>query len=344
MLQEKKKYYKQLIREAKTGSAIKKMSEEIPELDFQNQLTVIASTHTRLEQEQTSGLLSSEEYNARLNRINQSLITLIDTLGEHIGHGTTGAHERNSGVQTINYLPILLIVVAGIYIVSRLEKSEPSTDLTSEQVLDSVAEKTLPATDKVSANSVAPKEKVTSTAEVLEKVGSQTKNAQEQGYTEETALDQADLGYPFSNYDGQVFKSRYLFWTENINTTDEGREYKIGSSQQYGLLYTQAEAGRACARVGGRLPSTTDWEELLTHYKYRIGTAPNIERIGLKLGGRIDVDGKSYEIDRSGYYWTDTEITGELSKYVFFSNSTPYVDFNSGFSSLRLSCKCVINK
>jgi uncharacterized protein (TIGR02145 family) len=154
--------------------------------------------------------------------------------------------------------------------------------------------------------------------------------------------------------------------TKNLNVETEDSwcyDDNPANCAKYGRLYTWGAAKAACQSIGKRLPTSAEWDALVTATGdsssagkklkskrgwYKSGLFINgngTDDFGFSAlpGGYRYYDGDFYEAGDDGYWWTATveEKYGYTAYYRNMSEAFVYVYKSESFPSLGYSVRCV---
>lgn len=125
--------------------------------------------------------------------------------------------------------------------------------------------------------------------------------------------------------------------------------------EQYGRLYTQPAAAKACASLGSgwRLPNDDDWQELIKFFhkeglSFNIGGRIAYQKLGpggesgfnAEFGGSRSLD-KYNNLNSRGYYWTNSQYEGQAYSYYMFDFRTKKLTRDVVVLTRFFSCRCV---
>ncbi|GEM_PF-1242686 len=161
-----------------------------------------------------------------------------------------------------------------------------------------------------------------------------------------------DLGTLIDDRDDQMYhwvelKDGKKWMAQNLNysfagSTDEDCSF----CQTYGRLYTWELAQKACPS-GWRLPTETDWDNLIEAYgdKYKAYDAlaeDGPSGFSALLGGQRDVNGNFDQRGSEGYYWgSSANNDNKTWEYTFFSYDGAKINKYEANKENAYSCRCL---
>ena len=162
-----------------------------------------------------------------------------------------------------------------------------------------------------------------------------------------------DLGTLIDDRDNRIYhwvelKDGKKWMAQNVNysftgSTDEDCSY----CQTYGRLYTWELAQKACPS-GWRLPTATDWDNLIEAYgdKYKAYDAlaeDGLSGFSALLGGQRDAYGGFDRRGSEGYYWGSSanNSSDEVWEYTFFSYDGAKINKYEADKERANSCRCL---
>lgn len=168
----------------------------------------------------------------------------------------------------------------------------------------------------------------------------------------------------FSDRDGNVYtfqrmKEGKQWMAKNLNIRIGGSycfNNEPSNCDKHGRLYTWEAAKEGCKSLGSgwRLPSKDEWSEMLRYFggvtenpaddgkaAYRALIIGGRNDFSAQLGGYRSSRGNFNDLDRSGYYWSSTEVSSVFAWFFHFNSEYGNVHYLDYYRDYARSVRCI---
>ncbi|MFA9389200.1 MAG: WG repeat-containing protein [Prolixibacteraceae bacterium] len=136
-----------------------------------------------------------------------------------------------------------------------------------------------------------------------------------------------------------------IWMNENLQFYTPDSRCDQDNCKKYGRYYNWEVAKNVCPE-GWKLPSTSEWDQLIKHYgteelAYHALKPGGISTLNFNLGGYM-YNASSFEnIDEYGYYWTSTSSADMKASCIWFNSyESSVLQFSEGQNHLR-NVRCI---